>query len=171
MSNDGIHMSLGVPAVCDPADVAGRGICRSSSRGPAKERPFPSAATTAQPPKPWRLTAFGRQWSEAATVRGGVAEFLAPEVRVPVVFHLTPPNKREAVLGELVVYPDRPVPWQKELQVASVGAPDWFEGWSEAIGLPVRRFKTIEAAEAGHWPRPGKFALMILGKRPAATTR
>jgi hypothetical protein len=111
------------------------------------------------------LAAFGRQWGEAATVRGGAAEFLAPEVRVPVVFRLTPPDRREAVLGELVVYPDRPVSWQKDLQVASAGAPDWFDGWSEAVGLPVKRFKTFEAAEAGNWPPVGKSALLILGRK------
>jgi hypothetical protein len=110
------------------------------------------------------LTAFGQQWEKLLTVRHGAAELLAPEVRVPSVLRLVPPDRRETVLAELVVYPNRSVSWQAELQLASAAAPRWFDGWSEAVGLPVKKFKTLQAVDASDWPAWGKPALLVLGR-------
>ena len=80
---------LATPAMCDPADVAGRGTAdRLRPRRPEGYVPIGGDHDAAV--KAVALAAFGRRWGEAATVIGGTAEFLAPEVRVPVVFRLTP---------------------------------------------------------------------------------
>ena len=58
---------------------------------------------------PWRPSGGnGASRCRSATARPRI---VAPEVRVPVVFRLTPANDDKAVLAELVVYPNRPVPW------------------------------------------------------------
>ena len=49
------------------------------------------------------------------------------------------------ILGELVVYPDKSLPWDKSLtwdkdtQLAAFGTPRWFDTWAEAVGLPVQK--------------------------------
>jgi len=113
------------------------------------------------------LWAFGRRWSEPVTVKDGTAELVAPPVRVPVVFRLAPTHDLKRVRGELVVYPDRPLSWDKGVQLTAVGAPDWFDTWSEAVGLPVRKFKELRSLAAGNWRAPEKPGLLILGRKAA----
>ena len=70
--------------------------------------------------------------------KSGAVEFVAPTVRVPIVFRLVSVQDAKTVFGELVVYPARPAHWDKNTQLVTVGTPDWFDTWSEAVGLPVR---------------------------------
>ena len=128
---------------------------------------FRSAAIARPPSASVTLAAFGRQWGEPVPIRNGAAALVAPDVRVPVVLRLTPANDDKAVLAELVVYPNRPVPWQDDLQLASVAAPGWFDGWAGAVGLPVKRLKTLESLEAGDWPAAEKSGLVVLGREAA----
>jgi hypothetical protein len=113
------------------------------------------------------LWAFGRRWGEPATVKSGVADFAAPKVRVPIVFRMIPIDDVKLVLGELVVYPDRPAPWEKDRQLVAVGTPDWFDAWSEAVGLPVRKFQKLESLDAGSEQLAEKAALAIVGRKAA----
>ncbi len=41
---------------------------------------------------PVALWAFGQRWGQPLAVKQGAVQFLAPEVRVPVVLRLTPAN-------------------------------------------------------------------------------
>jgi hypothetical protein len=113
------------------------------------------------------LWAFNQRWGQPLAVTQGAVRFLAPEVRVPVVFRLASTRDARAVVGEVVVYPDRPAAWDKETQLAAVGTPAWFDAWSEAVGLPVRRFARLESLEAEHWPAADRPSLLILGRAAA----
>ena len=73
----------------------------------------------------------------------------------------------KALGGELVVYPDRPVSWEKDVQLLSAGGPDWFDSWSAAVGLPVQRLKGIESLPSNAWPAAEKSALLIVGPQAA----
>ena len=116
---------------------------------------------------PVALWAFGRRWGEPAPVKNGAVEFMAPTVRVPVVFQMAAEKDLARVLGELVVYPDRPVPWKKRTKLVAVAVPDWFDTWSEAVSLPVRKFKDPKVLDVGNWQVPEKPALLILGGKLA----
>ena len=120
--------------------------------------------------RPVALWAFDRRWGEPAAVKSGAAEFVAPKVRVPIVFRMIPLNGVKPVLGELVVYPDHPVPWDKDTQLVAVGAPDWFDTWSEAVGLPVRKFKKIESLDIGNRRMLEKPVLLIIGGKAAGNS-
>lgn len=112
------------------------------------------------------LWAFGRAWTEPARVEGGVVRLAAPQVRVPVVFRVVPAGDDKTALGELVVYPDRPVAWEKKLRLAAAAAPDWFDTWSQAVGLPVERLQGPKTPDLGarHGERP---SLVVLGRKAA----
>ncbi|MGO8690096.1 MAG: hypothetical protein ACLQLG_10715 [Thermoguttaceae bacterium] len=125
---------------------------------------------------PMALWALGQRWGQPLAVNQGAVQFLAPDVRVPVVLRLTPANDARAVVGEVVVVPDRPLVWDADIQLAAVGAPAWFDNWSEAVGLPVRKFAKLASLEAEHWPAAERPSLLILGRataqdRPAAVCR
>jgi hypothetical protein len=119
------------------------------------------------PGRPVALSAFGQRWGEPVTVKNSAAEFAAPKVRVPVVFRLSPAQDSNVVLAEVVVYPDRPAHWDKDMQLVAVGIPDWFDTWSEAVGLPVQKFKELAPLNAGNWRMLEKPGLLILGRRAA----
>jgi hypothetical protein len=111
------------------------------------------------------ISAFGQQWGESITVKDNGVTFLAPKVRVPVVFRVNLANDVHTLLGEVIVYTDRMVLWDKDTQLASVTNPDWFNTWSKAVGLPIRQFAKIESLEAEHWPDSEKPSLLILGHK------
>jgi hypothetical protein len=111
------------------------------------------------------LWTFGQQWGEPVALKSGAVEVVAPRVRVPVVFRLIPTHDSKVVLGELVVYPDRPIPWDKDTQLVAVGTPDWFDTWSKAVGLPIKKFKELESLNSGNWRMLEKPALLILGRK------
>jgi hypothetical protein len=113
---------------------------------------------------PVALWAFGQRWGEPLPVKQGAVQFLAPEVRVPVVFRVTAAGDAKAVVGEVVVYPDRPLAWDKDVQMAAVEPPGWFDTWSAAVGLPIRRFEKLASLDSGHWPAAGRPSLLILGR-------
>ena len=115
------------------------------------------------------LWAFGRQWAGPLTVKNGAAELQAPTVRVPVVFQLGPVRDRKVVFSELVVYPDRPVAWDKDTPVAAAGIPDWFDTWSAAVGLPLHKVNELASLDAGNWRTPDKPGLLLLGRKAAGT--
>ncbi|MBN2561353.1 MAG: hypothetical protein JXQ75_10535 [Phycisphaerae bacterium] len=86
------------------------------------------------------LSAFGRTWAGpmnvAVTSANVWVRLSAPKVRVPTVFAIIGQGSR--VVGELVVYPDRDVPWGDEkIALYDSGAPKWFGQWSKAVGLPI----------------------------------
>ncbi len=113
------------------------------------------------------LRAFGQRWGETLTAKDGVVEFTAPKVRVPVVFRLASDNDGKLIVGELVVYPDQIARWDKETQVAAAGTPDWFNTWSEAVGLPVRKLKELKPSDDGNWRKLERPALLIVGGKAA----
>ena len=117
--------------------------------------------------RPLALWAYGRFWTEPGTAEGGTVRLVAPKVRVPVVFRLVPVGDQKAVLGELVVYPDRLVPWEKKTRLAAADAPDWFETWSKAVGLPVEELQGPGSLDSGHWRPAEKPALLIVGRKAA----
>jgi hypothetical protein len=125
---------------------------------------------------PVALWAFGQRWGEPLTVKNNAAEVAAPKVRVPVVFRLSPIDDIDVVLGELVVYPDRPAHWDKDVQLVTSGVPDWFDTWCGAVGLPIEKFKELKSLDAGNWRIAEKPGLLILGRKaggdgPAAIAR
>jgi len=117
------------------------------------------------------LWTFGQRWGKPAAVHKGMAEFVAPAVRVPLVFRMMPTDGAKVVLKvvptELVVYPDRPVRWDKDTQFVAMGTPDWFDTWSEAVGLPVRKLKDMKTLDAGNWRMLDKPAVLVLGGKAA----
>ena len=120
-----------------------------------------------KPGRPVALWAFGRPWGEPTIAKSGAVEFVAPKVRVPLVFRLIPRDDSGAVVAELVVYPERPVAWDKNVQLATAGTPDWFDTWSEAVGLPVRKFKELKSLDTGNGRMLEKAALLVLGREAA----
>lgn len=113
------------------------------------------------------LWAFGQRWGDSAMATGGTAQFVAPKVRVPVVFQVSPASDSKAVCSELVVYPSRLARWDKDTQLVAAGTPDWFDSWSDAVGLPIKNFKTLASLDAGNWRTLEKPALLILGRSAA----
>ncbi len=113
------------------------------------------------------LWAFGQRWGEPVTAKDNAAEFVAPNVRVPVAFELISGRDARIIPGELVVYPDRPIHWDKDVQLAAVGIPDWFGTWSKAVGLPVTLLQQGAAFDAGNWRQLEKPGLLILGGKAA----
>ena len=122
------------------------------------------------------LTADGQRWGEPMRAKDGAVELLAPKVRVPIVFRLaSPQDAARVVSGELVVYPDRWLPWDtdkllskyKETQFVAAGIPDWLDGWLGAVGFPVQRLGGRESLDGGHWRRLEKPGLLILGRKAA----
>jgi len=99
------------------------------------------------------LRAYGRVWTTADARNQGdrntfVATFDVPAVRVPVVFSVTHEHLEKPELAQVVAYPDRDVPWNEEkdeqgkpakkITLYAAGAPEWFNQWSAAVGLPVQ---------------------------------
>jgi hypothetical protein len=121
------------------------------------------------------LFAYGRVWAKAVMEKDGAMVFQTPQVRVPVVFQVVSLTEDgtfrglpgaaafHAPPGEVIVYPDRPIPWEKKLRLVAVGAADWFQNWSNAVGLPVQTFKDLKSLRTGKWQVPEKPALVILG--------
>jgi hypothetical protein len=124
------------------------------------------------------LTASGQRWGEPVAVKSGVAEIVAPEARVPLVFRLATVNDAGArvIPGEVVVYPDRWLPWDsdkklskyKEMRFAAVSVPDWFEAWLEAIGFPIEKFSSRESFRNRGWQTLGKPSVLIVGRKAAS---
>jgi hypothetical protein len=121
------------------------------------------------------LSAFGKQWGEPATVAGNAAEFVAPAVRAPTVFRAVRAGDDNSVLGEVVVYPDKWLPWETDKQLAeyrktqfvAAGVPDWLNAWFGAVGFPIEKLSGPEALEKGNWRMLEKPALLILGRKTA----
>jgi hypothetical protein len=121
------------------------------------------------------LSAYGRSWGEAARMEGGRVQLVAPSVRSPVVFRLVFVGAKGAVVGELVVYPEGWVSWDKderlpqvkETQFVAVNAPAWFESWADAVGLAVEEMPGAESLASRHWRTPEKPSLLILGRKAA----
>ncbi len=123
------------------------------------------------------LRAFGRVWSPPVTARfqhiddvpTWTAEFDAPAVRTPTVFAVArakPADATADVLAELVVYPDRNLPWDKKTLLIGVRAPKWFSQWARAAGVPGQWFdgKTPATLPA---LRPDQRRLLIVGRSQA----
>jgi hypothetical protein len=152
-------------------------LCAAPRVSPAEELPIVFARSGQQATLPAGdagkaggsvvLSAFGQRWGQPAAVKNGRAEFVTPKVRVPVVFGLISVPDAKVIPGELVVYPDRPIPWDKDTQLVAAGIPDWFHTWSRAVGLPVQEFKTLEPLGADNGRLLEKPALLILGRRAA----
>jgi hypothetical protein len=113
------------------------------------------------------LWAFGQRWGDSAMATNGTAQFVAPKVRVPVVFQVSPASDSRAVCSELVVYPSRLARWDKDTHFVAAGTPDWFDTWADAVGLPIKTFKTLESLDAGNWRKLEKPPLLILGRGAA----
>ena len=98
-------------------------------------------------------------------VKNHAAEFTAPRVRVPSTFRLVSlrDGKVSLLPGELVVYPAPTYHEERPVQYVAAAAPDWFNTWSEAVGLPVRKFSTRESLGSAHWRMLEKPGLLILG--------
>lgn len=112
------------------------------------------------------LRAFGHQWGEPVAVKDGIADLVPPQVRVPVAFRVTPPTESNVVLAELVVYPDVPVRWdKKDVQLAQLETPPWFNTWTAAVGLPVQRIENAKQLATGHWRLLEKPGLLIVGPK------
>ncbi len=88
-------------------------------------------------------------------------------VRVPVVFRLCPSRDSKIVFSELVVYPDQPKPWDKETPLVAAGVPDWFDTWSQTVGLPLHKVEDPALLDAGNWRMPEKPGLLLLGRKAA----
>lgn len=113
------------------------------------------------------LFAYGRKWDAALTVKEAGVEVAAPRVRVPVAFRVAGANTGNTY-AELVVYPDRPVVWDKDVQLAAVGASAWFDSWVSALDLPVHRFPNVTALGDSHWRKLEKNGLLIVVDHQAA---
>jgi len=114
------------------------------------------------------LRAFGQPWGEPTVVKDGIADVMSPKVRVPVTFRVTPASA-DIALAELVVYPDVPVRWEKkDVQLVQVGAPEWFNTWSAAVGLPVQKMESMKQFTAGNWRMLEKSGLLIVGPKVIA---
>lgn len=111
------------------------------------------------------LWTFGQKWGEPIEVRNGVIEIMATKVRAPLVFRLKATHDNKMDLGELVVYPDRPpVDWDKNTQLIAAATPNWFNTWSDAVGLPIRKFGTLKSLAAENWRMQEKPALLVVGE-------
>jgi hypothetical protein len=122
------------------------------------------------------LTTNGQRWGKPVTAQRGAAEFVAPDVRVPTVFRLASASDAQRVVpGELVVYPDRWLPWDKDKQLSkykdtqfvAVGVPDWFNAWLEAVRFPLDKLQSREPLTDRRWRKFEKPALLILGRKAA----
>ena len=113
------------------------------------------------------LRAFGRTWGSPEPKRtphdpGPTgAEITVPSVRVPTVFSVTPPERPERVLADLVAYPDKDVEWDNKIALYAAGPPLWFSQWAGAIGLPVKQLALEELPSAKLAPS-GKDARSLL---------
>lgn len=111
------------------------------------------------------LRAFGRNWTSPVVVDKFVATVEVPSVRVPTVFSVVDPDDVDFILGELVAYPDRDVEWDKKITLYSCGAPQWFDQWAAATGLPVKGVVVADLASAKLSPADEKGkSLLILGR-------
>ena len=108
---------------------------------------------------PLELWAFDKSWGEQTVVKDGKAEFIAPSVRVPIAFQLRLGNR---ISRSLVVYPDRPVPWDKDTDYVVVGASDWFASWAKAMDMPVEFSDNTYMLECVNWHPRKKRGLLIL---------
>ena len=111
------------------------------------------------------LWAFGQRWGTPSTIKNGASDLTAPKVRVPVVFRLMTETVSKRVLGELVVYPGPSARWDKDIQLAAIGTPDWFNSWSAAVGLPVRKLNELTPGDGRNWRTLEKPALLVLGQK------
>ncbi len=123
------------------------------------------------------LAAYGKRWGEPATVKGGAAEFVAPEVRAPMAFRLAAATNGKFVGAELLVYPDHWFPWDtdpelrklKKMQFVAVGAPQWLETWLAAVEFTAETFSGPEALDAHHWRMVEKPGLLMAGRKAAGS--
>ncbi len=108
---------------------------------------------------PLELWAFDKSWGEQTVVKDGKAEFIAPSVRTPITFGLRLGN---GIYNSLVVYPDRPIPWDKNTECVVVGPSDWFSSWIKAMDLPVEFSSNTCMLEYANWHPQKKRRLLIL---------
>jgi hypothetical protein len=114
------------------------------------------------------VTAFGQSWGKPIAAKDNAVEFTAPPVRVPVVFQLVAASDMKTALGEIVVYPDRPaVQWDKDVQLALVGESEWLLTWAEAVGLPIKCYKSPESFDAEREVSEKSYTLLIVGRKAA----
>jgi hypothetical protein len=122
------------------------------------------------------LTAYGQRCGEPIIVKHGTAEFVAPKVRAPIVFR--PASLQDAarvIPGELIVYPNRWLPWDtdkqlskyKETQFVAAGVPDWLEAWFGAVGFPIQKLSRRTSLDGSNWRTLEKPALLVLGRKAA----
>lgn len=110
------------------------------------------------------LCVYGRVWTKPVAVKNGTARIDVPTVRVPTVFRITPAKDAKRTLGEVVVYPDGNVGWDKEIIVYAAGVPKWFDQWVMATGLPVIYFTDLGFKDPGRKPKDKRKVLVIGGK-------
>lgn len=114
------------------------------------------------------LSAYGRTWLRVESVDQGQVKFVAPKVRVPTAFVLSSADSGQA-LGEVVVYPKRPVPWSSDVRLMAIDAPPWFGQWAVAIGLPLENITSPRAM----FDTPRKRwhgELLVIGREMAGET-
>jgi hypothetical protein len=122
------------------------------------------------------LTTHGQSWGEPIIAKHGTAEFTAPKVRVPIVFRPAFLHRAaRAIPGELIVYPDRWLPWDtdkqlskyKDTQFAAAEIPRWLDAWFGSVGFPIEKLSGRKALDRGNWRMLEKPALLILGRNAA----
>lgn len=121
------------------------------------------------------LWAYRQSWGEVMKEKDGSVEFIAPEVRATVVFQMVSMNPADdsyrrmsntagkMILGELVVYCQKSLPWDKDTQLVAFGTPRWFDTWAEAVGLPVQKLNDRKSLDAGAWRMLEKPGLLVVG--------
>ncbi|NQU24650.1 MAG: hypothetical protein HQ567_25490 [Candidatus Nealsonbacteria bacterium] len=85
------------------------------------------------------LRAFGRQMSQSTAVRDGSIRIRAPLVRVPTQFTIVSADEARREVGRMTAYPPKDLQWDTEVALHAAGTPKWFDQWSKAVGVPVRR--------------------------------
>ncbi len=112
------------------------------------------------------LQAYGRIWTSQGVLDERTVRIEAPTVRVPTVFRLAPPYEGHRTLGHVVVYPKAGVAWDKEIALNATGAPEWFNQWARATGLPVKHL--TEQGFRNHVRKSKvKRSLLVIGRKYA----
>ncbi len=118
--------------------------------------------------EPFALAAFGRRWDVSMMQKDGTVRFIAPQVRVPVVFQFVVGKKADVYFSSIVIYPDKDVHWNKDFRLTMVGGRSWFDQWSDAVGLPVAKHEDVAALLADNRLKRDNPGLLIVAKKKAA---
>jgi len=108
---------------------------------------------------PLAFWAFGKPWGEPMVMEDDKVEFVAPSVRVPIVFQL---KSNRDTHCELVVYPDQPFSWDQDVEFAAVMASDWFTTWAKATDMPVEFLEIRDLHAPAAWRSRKSRGLLIL---------